>query len=123
MYTISEVAKLLGITTHTLRYYEKEAISAPMRNTNGERMYDDSHLAWLRFVMRLKQTQMPIARIRDYAQLYIEGEHTAQARLNLLESHRDSVENQIKDLTATEKMLKNKIAAYKEFISKRNTTC
>ncbi|MBJ3788304.1 MerR family DNA-binding transcriptional regulator, partial [Bacillus sp. OA1] len=24
MYTISEVAKLLGVSTHTLRYYEKE---------------------------------------------------------------------------------------------------
>ena len=59
----------------------------------------------------------------DYTQLYIEGEHTAQARLNLLEDHRDFVENQIKGLISTEKMLKDIIAAYKEFISKRNTIC
>jgi DNA-binding transcriptional MerR regulator len=118
VYTISEVAKLLAITTHTLRYYEKEEIIVPIRNANRERVYDDSHLAWLRFVMRLKQTQMPISRIREYAQLYIEGEHTSQARLSLLEDHRNSIQSQIKNLTATEKILKDKIAAYKDFISK-----
>ncbi|WP_040950983.1 MerR family transcriptional regulator [Gorillibacterium massiliense] len=117
MYTISEIAKLLGITAHTLRYYEKEQIIAPIRNANGERAYDDSNLTWLRFVMRLKQTQMPISQIREYAQLYLEGEHTAQARLNLLEDHRNSVQSQIKNLTATEKVLEDKIAAYKNLIT------
>ncbi|UKS23899.1 MerR family transcriptional regulator [Paenibacillus sp. HWE-109] len=118
MYTISDVAKLLGITAHTLRYYEKEEIIAPIRNANGERVYDDANLAWLRFVMRLKQTQMPISQIRKYAQLYLEGEHTAQDRLNLLEDHRNSVQSQIRNLTATEKVLKDKIATYKNFITK-----
>lgn len=28
-YTISEMAALLGVTTHTLRYYEKWALSSP----------------------------------------------------------------------------------------------
>ncbi|MEK5399978.1 MerR family transcriptional regulator [Paenibacillus sp. FSL K6-2859] len=121
MYTISEVSKLLGITTYTLRYYEKEEIVAPIRNANGERVYDDTHLAWLRFVLRLKQTQMPISQIRQYAQLYLEGEHTSQARLNILEDHRSSVQDQIRHLTETEKMLNNKIANYKVFIRKGNT--
>lgn len=120
MYTISEVSKILEITTYTLRYYEKEGIVAPVRNANGERVYEESHLAWLRFVLRLKQTQMPIAQIRQYAQLYLEGEHTSQARLNLLEEHRSSVQEQIRHLTETEKMLNDKIANYKVFISKGN---
>lgn len=50
-YTISEVAKLLGVSAHTLRYYEKEEIIVPQRNAHGERLYDESHVAWLRFVM------------------------------------------------------------------------
>lgn len=122
MYTISEVAKLLGVSTHTLRYYEKEEIIAPLRNANGERLFDDSHVAWLRFVMRLKQTQMPLSQIREYAQLYIEGEHTTIARLNLLEEHRSSVQNQISNLVATEKMLADKIATYIAFMDKRKGT-
>lgn len=119
MYTISEVARQLGVSTHTLRYYEKEEIIIPQRNVNGERVYDDSHVAWLRFVMRLKQTQMPLSQIREYARLYKEGEHTTIARLNLLEDHRSSVQNQISILMATEKMLEDKIAAYKVLMDKR----
>lgn len=121
MYTISEVSKLLAITTYTLRYYEKEGIVAPIRNANGERVYDDTHLTWLKFVLRLKQTQMPISQIRQYAQLYLEGEHTSQARLHLLEDHRSAVQDQIRHLTETEKMLNDKITNYKLLISKGNT--
>ncbi len=113
MYTISEVAKLIGVSTHTLRYYEKENILIANRNTNGNRVYDESHIAWLQFVMKLKQTQMPIAKIREYARLYLEGEHTTKARLQLLEDHRRSIQDQRENLVITEKMLENKIIAYK----------
>ncbi|PGT55390.1 MerR family transcriptional regulator [Bacillus cereus] len=113
MYTISEVAKLIGVSTHTLRYYEKENILIANRDTNGNRMYEESHIKWLQFVMKLKQTQMPIAKIREYARLYLEGERTTEARLQLLEDHRESIQMQRDNLVITEKMLENKIIAYK----------
>ncbi len=113
MYTISEVAKLLGLSTHTLRYYEKENILIANRDTNGNRLYEESHIKWLQFVMKLKQTQMPIAKIREYARLYTEGAHTTEARLQLLEDHRKSIQIQRENLEVTEKMLENKIRAYK----------
>jgi len=56
--------------------------------------------------------------IREYAHLYIEGKHTNQARLNLVEDHRNSVQSQIRNLTVTEKEQKDKIAAYKNSITK-----
>ncbi|MDP5277185.1 MerR family transcriptional regulator [Chengkuizengella axinellae] len=117
MYTISEVAKLLDVSTHTLRYYEKENIIIPDRNENKERLYSDMHLKWLKFVMKLKQTQMPIAKIREYARLFEEGEHTTQARLELLENHLLSIQNQLETLASTEKMLEEKINKYREFIN------
>ena len=85
MFSIGEVAQALGISPHTLRYYEKENIILPDRNEHGERKYTESHLQWLKFVLKLKQTQMPINKIKEYARLYTEGEHTSLARLELLE--------------------------------------
>ncbi|SFB17027.1 MULTISPECIES: MerR family transcriptional regulator [unclassified Bacillus (in: firmicutes)] len=116
MYQISEIAKLLGITPHTLRYYEKEKIIFPVRNEKGERIFDETHLTWLKFVLKLKQTQMPIAHIREYTELVRQGENTTSARIKLLEKHRSSIQNQINNLLATEKMLDNKIIGYKEYI-------
>ncbi|MCQ6267607.1 MerR family transcriptional regulator [Fictibacillus sp. WQ 8-8] len=119
MYSISEAAKLLEISSHTLRYYEKEQIILPERNDYGEREYGDSHIAWLRFVIKLKQTQMPLAKMREYSRLYQEGEHTREARLRLLEVHRTSVREQITTLQETEKMLDHKIGSYKEMMTIR----
>lgn len=119
MFTIGEVAEIMGISTHTLRYYEKENIIAPVRDDNGDRRYDDSHLKWLQFVIKLKETQMPIAKIKDYASLVLEGEHTTQERLKLLEEHKDSIKKQIRTLQAADEMLEYKISAYKDYMRKQ----
>ncbi|MEH7513840.1 MerR family transcriptional regulator [Gottfriedia acidiceleris] len=120
MYSIGEVAQMLGISTHTLRYYEKEQIILPDRNENGERLYSESHIQWLRFVLKLKETQMPVNKIKEYAHLYTEGEHTSLARLDLLVEHKQSIEQQLKTLEETNKMLEQKINFYKETINNKN---
>ncbi|PFH91086.1 MerR family transcriptional regulator [Bacillus sp. AFS088145] len=120
MYSIGEVAQMLGISTHTLRYYEKEQIILPDRNENGERLYSESHIQWLRFVLKLKETQMPVNKIKEYAHLYTEGEHTSLARLDLLVEHKQSIEHQLKTLEETNKMLEQKINFYKEVIHNKN---
>lgn len=120
MYTIGEVAEKLGISAHTLRYYEKEHIIVPDRNASGDRRYQDSHLKWLQFVIKLKETQMPIATIKEYASLVVVGEHTAEERLSLLEEHRQSIKKQMRTLQAADEMLEHKISAYKEYISRQD---
>ncbi|MES9681386.1 MerR family transcriptional regulator [Bacillus sp. AFS001701] len=120
MYSIGEVAQMLGISTHTLRYYEKEQIILPNRNENGGRLYSESHIQWLRFVLKLKETQMPVNKIKEYAHLYTEGEHTSLARLDLLVEHKQSIEHQLKTLEETNKMLEQKINFYKEVIYNKN---
>lgn len=120
MHSIGEVAKILGISTHTLRYYEKEKIIIPVRDASGDRRYKDTHIKWLQFVIKLKETQMPIVKIKKYASLVLEGEHTTLERLSLLEEHKDSIKKQIRTLKAVDEMLEYKIVAYKDFISKRD---
>ncbi|PJN89102.1 MerR family transcriptional regulator [Bacillus sp. mrc49] len=120
MYTISEVGQKLGISTHALRYYEKEEIITPERNAQGIRQYTDSQLKWMEFVKKLRETQMPIEQIKKYTQLFKEGDHTSMDRLNLLENHRRSIETQIETLKVTEAMLDKKITAYKQHLSALN---
>lgn len=118
MYSIGEVSQKLGISAHTLRYYEKEKIIFPNRNENGERIYHTNHVHWLQFVLKLKETQMPISKIKEYAHLFTQGEQTSLARLKLLEEHKMTIENQLKTLEETNEMLEKKIRSYKNFIQK-----
>ncbi|WP_371018872.1 MerR family transcriptional regulator [Pseudalkalibacillus sp. JSM 102089] len=116
MYSISEIAEKVDISAHTLRYYEKEGIIDPIRNDSGVRQFDEKHLQWLQFVKKLRETQMPVSQIKEYTMLFLEGEHTANARLNLLEEHQQYIRDQIETLLATDDMLTKKISTYKELM-------
>ena len=47
-YVISVAARILGVQTHTLRYYEKIGIMEPSRSSGNIRLYSDRDIAHLR---------------------------------------------------------------------------
>ncbi len=47
-YVISVAARILGVQTHTLRYYEKIGIIEPPRSRGNIRLYSDRDIAHLR---------------------------------------------------------------------------
>jgi len=52
-YVISIAARMLGVQTHTLRYYEKIGIMEPSRSKGNIRLYSDRDIARLRRVKTL----------------------------------------------------------------------
>lgn len=116
MYTISEISRLTDTSAHTIRYYEKEGLLFPKRQ-NGQRRYDDPDVTWLRFVLRLRETHMPIEQIRSYVTLFLaHGEQdTTQERLALLEAHHANVLAQLAALQETERMIAPIVASILQF--------
>ncbi len=54
-YVISIAARMVGIPTYTLRYYEKIGIMEPSRSRGNLRLYSDSDIAFLRRVKTLME--------------------------------------------------------------------
>src|SRR5512136_83639 len=52
-YVISIAAKILGIQTHTLRYYERIGIVEPSRSRGNIRLYSEKDLEVLRHIKTL----------------------------------------------------------------------
>jgi MerR family transcriptional regulator/heat shock protein HspR len=52
-YVISIAARMVGVRTHTLRYYEKIGIVEPSRSRGNIRLYSESDIAQLRRVKTL----------------------------------------------------------------------
>ena len=52
-YVISVAAEILGVRSHTLRYYEKVGIIKPSRSQGNVRLYSESDIAQLRRVRHL----------------------------------------------------------------------
>ena len=46
-YKIGEVARLLGLTTQALRFYEQEGVVTPKQSENGTLYYDEDQLILL----------------------------------------------------------------------------
>lgn len=117
--SIGELAALTGLSAYTLRFYEKAGVlQATKRADNGHRRYNSQDVLWLEFVLRLKQTGMPLAAIREYAQLRADGEISLQQRLTMLELHRQRLATTMSELAANASALDKKIQVYQEMIRK-----
>jgi len=54
-YVISIAARIVGIPTYTLRYYEKIGIMEPSRSRGNIRLYSDRDIAFVRRVKALME--------------------------------------------------------------------
>jgi DNA-binding transcriptional MerR regulator len=115
-YSIAEAAERLGLTTDTLRYYERDGllIESPSRAPSGHRRYTENDLGWITMITRLRATGMPIRTVREYADLCRQGEGNEAARLDLLYLHRDRVLAQLAKVTEHLSAINFKIDLYEE---------
>lgn len=73
-YTAGELAKLLSITKDTLRYYEKEGLFPPIeRDAAGRRVYSEADREWIFLIRCLRDTDMPMGKIKQYVGLLKQG--------------------------------------------------
>ena len=109
LYTVGEMAKKLGVTSYTLRYYDKEGLLPFVeRSENGIRMFKESDFKWLSIIECLKKTGMPLKDIKRFVDWCMEGDHTIGQRLSLIDQQRDVVREQIAQLEQTLSILEYK---------------
>ena len=67
--TISQVAKLFGISTRTLRYYEQIGLITPTKKDDfSYRAYDEHNLNRLRQIIILRKLRIPLKKIAEILQ-------------------------------------------------------
>lgn len=110
---IGELARRSGLSTYTIRYYERIGLLPQAdRDRSGQRNYDASILTWIEFLDRLKATGMPIREMLLYAALRERGAGTERERSAVLERHRERVRAHVAELQACLLVLDTKIAGY-----------
>ncbi len=111
---IREFSEITGISSHTIRYYEKIGVFRKInRNDSGHRSFTDEDVVWAEFIMRLKSTGMPLEQILEYADLRDQGLHTANSRMEILETHARNLADKISKEQYNLEKLKEKIDYYK----------
>jgi DNA-binding transcriptional MerR regulator len=110
--TIAEVADLLDMTPHTLRYYERAGLVEVARDGYGHRIYGTKAVRRLVFLTRMRLSGMPMRDLQHYISLVDAGEATVPERLDLLLEHRDIIRRRIRELTLSLAATEYKIATY-----------
>ncbi len=122
IYTIGEIAKQLNVAASTLRYYDKEGLLPFIeRSGGGMRMFKDEDLSELKIIECLKKTGMPIKDIKHFMDCCMEGDSKIDERLSIIESQRNSVIDQMKELQEMLDMLNYKCWYYET--AKEAGTC
>jgi len=110
--TIAEVADLLDVSAHTLRYYERIGLVEVDRDSSGHRSYQPEAVRRLVFLTRMRLSGMAIRDLQHYIGLVDSGEQTVPERLDMLLEHRDTIRRQIRELTLSLAATEYKIATY-----------
>jgi DNA-binding transcriptional MerR regulator len=109
---VAEAARLLGLSPHTLRYYEQEGLIRPARNASGYRGYSAADLRRLIFLTRMRVSGMTMADLRRYVALADEGPGTEPERREMMLTHRDRIRQRLRELTLALEATEYKIATY-----------
>jgi DNA-binding transcriptional MerR regulator len=110
--SIAEVADLLDLSAHTLRYYERAGLVKVERDRSGHRVYRPDAVRRLVFLTRMRLSGMPMRDLQHYIALVDSGAETAPERLDMLIEHRDTIRRKIRELTLSLAATEYKIATY-----------
>jgi DNA-binding transcriptional MerR regulator len=113
-FTIQQVSEATGLSIHALRYYEKVGLLAPIhRASNGHRRYSAEDVAWLEFLVRLRETGMPIQKVLAFVDLVRQRPNQVSERRVLLENHRNQIKQHLEELMHHLQVIDLKIEHYK----------
>ncbi|GAB6937904.1 MerR family transcriptional regulator [Isoptericola variabilis] len=114
---IREVAEHSGLSVDALRWYEREGLlpRAP-RGPDGRRRYPERLVGFVRLVVALRRTGMPVADVRDFVALADDGAASHGRRMALLERQRQNILRQQAQLADDLAAVDHKIGHYQELI-------
>jgi DNA-binding transcriptional MerR regulator len=111
--TIREAAERTGLTAHTLRFYERIGLLEPIqRGVGGHRRYGEQDLGWIRLLICLRKSGMPLRTMQEFAGLQREGDPSGVRRRAILEQHRRDALAMIEDISSHLAVVEKKLEAF-----------
>jgi DNA-binding transcriptional MerR regulator len=117
-YTVGEMAKKLGLSASTLRYYDKEGLLPFVeRSDGGARLFSERDFGWLKVIECLKRSGLSIKEIKSFTEMAQRGDASLAERLALFTARRAVVREMIEELRETLAVLDFKCWYYGQAVS------
>ena len=117
---IAEVSEQYGMSTDTLRYYERVGLIPPVhRNESGIRDYNELDLIRVDFIKCMRSAGLPVEVLIEYMGLVQQGDKTIEARKEILVEQRDLLASKMEEMQKTLDRLNYKIDVYEKALLKK----
>lgn len=116
---IAEVSERYGLSTDTLRYYERIGLLPPVNRTDsGIRDYSELDEKRIDFIKCMRTAGLPVEVLVEYFALVHQGDETIEARKVILEQQRTQLVGKMAKLQETLDLLDYKIQQYENAVLK-----
>lgn len=123
MYTVKEVAQLLGVSVHTVRYYDDRGlIPGTKRNSANQRLFDDMEVEWLFISLTLKNTGLSLKDVKHYIELYQQGDSTLSERYEIMRMQKEKTIQEMEELKLRLAVLDRKLDHYGKLLEGEEDT-
>lgn len=117
---IAEVSERSGISSDTLRYYERIGLLPPVnRNESGIRDYNEIDLKRVEFIKCMRSVGLPIEVLIEYFKLVQQGDQTIDPRKEILIEQRAQLEAKMEEMKKTLDFLDYKINVYEDAVLRK----
>ncbi len=117
---IAEVSEKHGLSSDTLRYYERIGLIPPVtRSESGIRDYGELDLRRVEFIKCMRSAGLPIEVLIEYVGLVQQGDQTIEARKEILKEQRELLLARMKEMQKTLDILDHKIEVYENAVLKK----
>ena len=105
--SIGEFSKATGCAIETIRYYERAGIlSKPSRSLGGHRLYSQTNVQQLKFVLKARQMGFSLAEVKELLNLAKDNEQPCQEVLDMADRNLAAIQQKIDQLASFKEELK-----------------
>lgn len=98
---VSELAGMVGVSTDTVRYYERVGlVSPPARSSSGYRQYDDEVARRLRFIKGAQSLGLKLSEIRALIEIQDKGACPCGHTKVLIDNRMAEIDQELERLSA-----------------------
>lgn len=109
--SIGSLAKSIGVTSRTLKYYEEMGILSPSCRTEGStRAYTPEDVRKLKFILKLKELGLTIKELQELDRVYTEARETTKIiplLVEMLDNNIDTLDEKMSKLSSLRKEIVN----------------
>lgn len=118
-YTMKQVAEMLDISEHTIRYYTDLNLFPCKRDNGNRRVFDVEAINWLIGIKNLRVCGMSVESIKQYCDLCMVGDSTIEERYQIILEQKKAALIKLEEAQKAVEYMEQKAEHYKEILKKQ----